>query len=106
MNSKNSQLIKDYILHYKIIVAVLFYFLFSILLFTFSGINIIIPCIWKTLFNLDCPGCGLTTAFIRLLHFDFYGAYESNRLIFIILPFSLWYVWKDWIGFKSINNKN
>lgn len=103
MKSDTIHLFKNYLLHHKIIVIILSYFLFSILLFIFSGINIIIPCIWKTLFSVECLGCGLTTAFIRLLHFDFHGAYEANKLIFIVLPFGIWYIWKDWIKFQKNN---
>ncbi len=85
-----------YIIANAIMYCVCTYFLFSAALNTLTGIDICIPCIWKTLFGFHCPGCGLTTAFINILELDFKKAFESNWLIFIIMPFGGYYFIQDY----------
>lgn len=45
-----------------------------------------IPCLWKTIFHVNCPGCGLSRAFVNIIQLDFYNAYQNNKLIFVVLP--------------------
>ena len=95
------RVIVKYILNHKIMALVTFYFFIAVFLKLVSAIDILIPCLWKTLFHFNCPGCGLTTAFIKLLTLDISGAYAANPLIFIILPFSIYYICKDFIQFNE-----
>ena len=88
-----------YILSHKIISIVLFYIALSVLIKIFFNIDICIPCLWKFLFNFKCPGCGITTAFIKLLQFNFRGAFQTNSLVFILLPFMTYYVLTDYYRF-------
>ena len=90
-----------YIASNKILVIIGLYFLFSAILEITIGIDICIPCIWKLIFGLHCPGCGLTTAFISLIELDPNKAYKSNWLIFILIPFGIYYVAKDFNKFKG-----
>ncbi|MFM7725457.1 MAG: DUF2752 domain-containing protein, partial [Flavobacteriales bacterium] len=71
----------------------------SSILVAFFDIDICLPCIWKSIFDVQCPGCGLTTAFVSLLKLDFYKAYESNVLIFVLLPAGIYYSIKDLLQF-------
>lgn len=48
--------------------------------------NIYIPCIFKLITGLKCPGCGITHMIISLCRFDFLTAFKSNELLFITLP--------------------
>ena len=66
--------------------AVAVYFLLSIAFQVLFSIDIMIPCLWKTLLGIECPGCGMTRAFIDILTLDFRGALLSNPLIFVVLP--------------------
>lgn len=66
-------------------------------------VNITIPCLFKTFFDIRCPGCGLTSASIHLLEGDINHAWTDNPLIFIIIPFSLYFVYKNYTNF--INKK-
>ena len=50
-----------------------------------------VPCLWKSLFGLDCPGCGLSRAGALLLHGRVHEAASRNWLIF---PFGIVFVWK------------
>lgn len=77
------------------------YFIFSCLLKLFSGIDICFPCLWTAIFGVHCPGCGLTTAFIALLHFDILGAYHANWFIFIVLPAGVYYIVNDFYKFYN-----
>jgi hypothetical protein len=67
------------------------YFFTSALAKAFTPADFCIPCLWNLLFGVRCPGCGLTTAFVALVRLDFLAAYESNALIFILLPLG-WYL--------------
>ena len=100
-----SKTIIKYIARNKIFAFVSFYILFSALLKATLEIDICIPCLWKSIFRFQCPGCGLTTAFISLLELDLRKAYESNRLIFIIVPFGFYYLSHDFIKFKILVNE-
>ena len=85
----------NYILQNRIMALVGLYFLASSILKSATSIDICIPCLWDSLFGIHCPACGLTTAFVHLLTLDIKGAYDSNWLIFIILPVGLYFIIKD-----------
>jgi hypothetical protein len=57
--------------------------------------DILLPCIWKKIFNHDCIGCGLSRAFIQLVQFKFTEAYHYNKLIYIVLFLILFLVISD-----------
>lgn len=40
--------------------------------------------------GVPCASCGMTTAFLRLLHMDPAGAWAANPLIFLLIPWCLW----------------
>lgn len=39
------------------------------------------PCIFKHLFHVPCPGCGMRDALWALLHFDFALAFRSHPMV-------------------------
>ena len=43
-------------------------------------------CISILLFHTSCYGCGMTRAIQHLIHLDFKGAWQYNKLSFIVLP--------------------
>ena len=90
-----------YTKHNKYLFLIAAYFIFSSILLAITGINITIPCIWNLMFNIHCPGCGLTKAFIDLLKIDPIGAWNSNPLIFLIIPMVLTYFFLDFRRFKK-----
>ncbi len=95
----------SYIFHNKIFFFVGIYFVFSALLNAITGITICIPCLWKSVFGVNCPGCGLTTAFIFLIKLNFLEAFEHNWLIFIILPIGIYYIKCDFLKYKYSRNQ-
>jgi len=96
---KTVNLLKKYIVAHLLMSVAILYFLISIFLKLIFSIDVLIPCLWKTIFHFECPGCGLTTAFIDIVIFDFKGAYNSNPLIFIVLPIVIYFVIKDFMKF-------
>ena len=83
-----------------VLAAVGVYFMFSAILKTVSGIDICIPCIWKSILGFNCPGCGLTTALISLMELNFNHAFEANWLIFIIIPYAIYSLMQDYISLQ------
>ena len=39
-----------------------------------------VNCLFKSLFDIRCPGCGLTRSFRAILDLDFYSAFNYNIL--------------------------
>ncbi len=46
-----------------------------------------LPCFSKTLFGIECLGCGFQRGFLLLLQGDFEGAFEMYPAIFTTLVF-------------------
>ncbi|MDO5560655.1 MAG: DUF2752 domain-containing protein [Oscillospiraceae bacterium] len=46
-------------------------------------------CPLRVILNIECPFCGMTTAYFRLLKGDLKGAFEAHSLFFIGVPFIL-----------------
>lgn len=98
---KAIHLLKRNILANKLMSSIVIYFVFSVILKIGFSIEILIPCLWKTVFQFECPGCGLTTAFIKIITLDISGAYDANPLIFIVLPLGIFYIYNDFVKNKK-----
>jgi len=46
-------------------------------------------CLVKSIFHIPCPGCGLTRAFLELLHFNIIGSLSYNILA---IPLILYFI--------------
>ena len=57
------------------------------------------PCLFYEVTGLYCAGCGSGRCFLALLHLDFYAAFRYQPLLFISLPFLIYYVAKLYLGF-------
>lgn len=51
---------------------------------TLTGLSV--PCIFRTVTHLKCPGCGMTSLCLSLLRLDFHGAWEANPAALLISP--------------------
>ena len=49
-----------------------------------------IPCIFRSVTGLYCPGCGITHMFVALSNLDFAEAYRCNAVVLVLLP--IWLV--------------
>ena len=48
-----------------------------------------IPCLFRLLTGFKCPGCGITTMLICLLHGNFRAAFAANPFLFCTGPLLL-----------------
>ena len=53
--------------------------------------NFYLKCPIYELTHLYCPGCGITRMIISLVKGNFYQAFRYNPLLFILIPFVVWY---------------
>jgi len=74
---------------------VVLYFIFSVLLRLLSGIDYLIPCLWKTFFGFECSGCGITSSIIEIIKGNFLIAWEINKITFLVLPLLFLYSIKE-----------
>lgn len=56
--------------------------------------NPFLPCIFKAMTGLDCPGCGLTRAMHALVHFDLYRAFRMNAFFIVSVPLVTLLMWR------------
>ena len=52
----------------------------------FSKTGIGIPCIFRKITGLMCPGCGTTRMLVSLLKLDFVSAWSYNPVVLCMLP--------------------
>jgi len=59
-------------------------------------------CISQILFKAECPGCGMTRACQRIIHFRFLDAWYFNKMSFIVFPVLLYFYIKEfWKTYQS-----
>jgi len=93
-------MILKYIIHNKWYSLSILYFLVSIIL-KMQGVDITIPCIFNFLFDVNCPGCGLTRAFTELIKLNFREAWSYNPIIFIVMPAISYFIISDYFKYRQ-----
>lgn len=68
----------------------------TVVLFKVLGVH----CIFRMLTGINCPGCGMTRAYMELLHFNIAGAFRFN-FMFWSVPVAAAYVLTDGVLFRS-----
>ncbi len=63
-----------------------------------------IPCPFKWLFKIPCPGCGMTRAYISLLHLDIPGAFGFNPMFWSVPILFLIYLFDGRLFKNSLLN--
>lgn len=96
---------------YKLVILLLFLLIYF---FFLVNHNIYIPCIFNKITHFYCPGCGVTRMIISLIKMNFYQAFRYNPLLFLSLPFILffsidvlckWFKDKENYLYKKISEK-
>ena len=49
--------------------------------------GVCIPCVFRKVTGLKCPGCGLTAMCMYIIQFRFADAFHANPLMFVLSPF-------------------
>lgn len=65
-------------------------------------------CIFKQIIGKPCWNCGMTRAFLSILHFNFAKAYQLNHNVIIVFPLTIGiylYSWYKYIFFKKRKTK-
>lgn len=65
--------------------------------------NVKLHCVFKKIFNIPCPVCGLTRAFKSIIKLDLIGAFHYNALSVII--FVLLLVFNIYLIYDIVMNK-
>ena len=76
----------------KVKIGIILFFLLICYYFLNQKLDIGIPCIFHELTGLYCPGCGITRLLFSLFELNFYQAFRSNPLVFILLILSIFYL--------------
>ena len=75
----------------KITITIIFLILLISYLYLGNKLNIYINCPIKEITGLYCPGCGITRMLQAILQLNFYQAFRHNPLLFISLPFFIFF---------------
>ena len=62
-------------------------------------------CIYKAITGKPCFNCGMTRAFLSILHLDFQDAYEYNKNVIIVFPFTVIVYLYSWYKYINKNKK-
>ncbi|MDD3295396.1 MAG: DUF2752 domain-containing protein [Geobacteraceae bacterium] len=56
-------------------------------------------CLFRQLFNVECPGCGMTRAISSILHGDLGAAIRFNRSVLVVFPLlcyvAVFQIWQE-----------
>lgn len=64
-------------------------------------------CLYTLITGTNCLGCGMTRACMRLIHLDFYGAWEYNKMSFIVFPALIYYYLRFFVSnYRQIRDSN
>lgn len=60
-------------------------------------------CLIKKVTKRACWNCGMTRAFLLILHLDFSSAYRMNHNVVVVFPLTVWIYLYSW--FKYIKKE-
>lgn len=89
----------------KIAFFIIFNLILLIILYTIPVNNDILTkiCIIKNITGRECPNCGMTRAFLSILHLEFETAYQYNSKVIVVFPLTVFVYLFSW--YKYINLK-
>ena len=84
------------------------FLLASVLLYLAAGVffGIFIPCPFRTVTGLRCPGCGLSHAAVCLTRFDLAGAFKENALFIPIYAYLIYSFLREFVFNIKKNTTN
>lgn len=89
-------MIKKYLKHNILFVIPIIFFSLSIVLKSMGIVDITIPCLFKTIFNISCPGCGITSSLVHISKLEFKEAFDHKPIVFLLIPIFILFLYKDY----------
>ncbi len=94
----------------KLLIFIIFNLMLLILLYNISISSKMLDniCLIKHFIGNNCWNCGMTRAFLSILHFDFNKAYEFNHNGLVVFPLTIGvylYSWYKYIFRKGERNE-
>lgn len=62
-------------------------------------------CVYKRITGKNCFNCGMTRAFLSVLHFDFRQAFNYNWKVIIVFPYTVILYLYMWLKYIFKNSK-
>lgn len=92
----------------KIIFFTILNFILLIILYNIPINNEILTkiCLIKNITGKECLNCGMTRAFLSVLHLDFKNAYQYNSNVIIVFPLTFFIYLFSWYKFISLKGEN
>lgn len=85
----------------KVLISITLLILLITYLYLGNKFHIYIDCPIKKITGLYCPGCGITRMLLSILQLDVYQAFRYNPLLFICLPFFVFFIIESIISKKE-----
>lgn len=80
-----ARLLKPLSTEKTILLGVVLYQLITGIIAAYSSIDLMIPCLFKTLFHIECLGCGLSRAAIDVVLLRWNSAYTQYPQVFLVI---------------------
>lgn len=75
----------------------------KLLILLLSLDNYMLPCLNKSLFGFECPGCGLQRSVVMLIKGDFIGALHMYPAIYTLIPLGVVFIANRFVDYKYQN---
>lgn len=69
--------------------TIFLYVLGGLYLIYWDEVEVHIPCLFKWMTGIPCPGCGMSQAFVKIIHGNIIGAVYDNLLS---IPLFIWFM--------------
>ncbi len=96
MDNAKSERFKSFLKKYKNEILFLVAFILMMLFYR---------CPVKLIFGFDCPGCGMSRAFLALCRLDFKAAHDYHPMIFVVVIEFAYYILTRYIIKKNFSKK-
>lgn len=63
-------------------------------------------CLIKRVTGKNCWNCGMTRAFLSIIHLDFCSAYKFNHKVFVVFPFTIGIYLYSWLKYIFVKGEN
>ncbi len=70
------------VVKYIVVIVIIGIFYAGVCAYTGFGI----PCFFRKMTGLKCPGCGMTHMVLAMMRLDFRTAFLENQFVFVLMP--------------------